>query len=77
MKSSIENLKDNDEVLVMENDERAADSPSRGGGGGGGGKNNSKKGRPKSRGEEYRGPKEGAFFTEFCKRFPGIIRRAK
>lgn len=63
-KTSMETLRENDEVLVVESDQ--IDSPG-----------NKRGRRPKSRGEEYRGPKEGYFFTEFCKRYPGIIRKIK
>lgn len=65
MKCSIETLRENDEVLVVESDQNDSKSPQK------------RPKRPYSRGEQYKGPKEGLYFTEFCRRFPGMIRKVK
>jgi hypothetical protein len=65
MKNSIEILRENDEVIVVENKDDYKSPGKR------------KRRNVFSRGEEYRGRKEGYHFTEFCVRYPGIIRKAK
>jgi hypothetical protein len=65
MKNSIEILRENDEVLVVESKDDYKSPGKR------------KRRNVFSRGEEYRGRKEGYYFTEFCVRYPGIIRKVK